>query len=124
MYTSLLKTQCKNVLRRSVEERLVGAARNTLARSFSQSDSTKLQKHQVKDRYDAAAEQSSSHVSSIGYRENFATRHIGVNQAAEAEMLKSLGIKSMDELVSKIVPKSIVLNRDLNLSEPMSKLDY
>lgn len=63
---------------------------------------------------------SDSH-NSLAYREDFSTRHIGVNAKEEAEMLKVLNVKSLDELVDKTVPKNIRLNRDLNLSDPLSK---
>lgn len=58
---------------------------------------------------------------SLAYREDFSTRHIGISAKDESEMLKLLNLKSLDDLVDKTVPKNIRLNRDLNLSEPLSK---
>lgn len=57
---------------------------------------------------------------SLAYREDFSSRHIGINAKDESEMLKLLNLKSLEDLVDKTVPKNIRLNRDLNLSEPLS----
>lgn len=58
------------------------------------------------------------------YREDFASRHIGINKKQEAEILKMLNIKSLDELISKTIPKSIFFNRDLNLNKPMTEQEF
>jgi hypothetical protein len=56
----------------------------------------------------------------VNYKESFVKRHVGINQKAEAEMLNTLNLKSLDELVAKTVPSQIYFNRELNLSSPMS----
>lgn len=60
----------------------------------------------------------------ISFRENFATRHIGVSENEEQQMLKILNVKTLDELVLKTVPKNIFFNRELNLSEPLTEQEY
>jgi glycine dehydrogenase len=56
----------------------------------------------------------------VNYKENFVSRHVGINQKAEADMLKTLNLKSLDDLVAKTVPSQIYFNKELNLSSPMS----
>lgn len=51
----------------------------------------------------------------------FADRHIGIRRADEREMLKALGLPSLETLVSQAVPKSIRLNRPLDLPEPLDE---
>ena len=73
----------------------------------------------VSTRLSSSTALSDSH-NCLAYREDFSSRHIGVSKKEEAEMLKTLNLKTLDELVAKTVPKNIRLNRDLNLSEPIS----
>lgn len=72
-YTSLIKRE----LRQS--RALLGLIR----RSFS-IESRKLQ---------GGHESESSSTNGFTYRENFASRHIGINKKQEAEMLKTLNVK-------------------------------
>jgi hypothetical protein len=58
--------------------------------------------------------------SSVRYKESFVSRHIGINDQAQSEMLKVLSVNTLDELTVKTVPKEIAFNRELNLSLPMS----
>ena len=58
---------------------------------------------------------------SYDFKESFVNRHIGVSEKVEKEMLKTLNLNSLDELVVKTVPNDIFFKRDLNLSPPMSK---
>jgi glycine dehydrogenase len=54
---------------------------------------------------------------------NFANRHIGPGPAEQREMLKTLGVTSLDTLVSQAVPQSIRLEKPLDLAEPVSEQD-
>ncbi|MFQ5774467.1 MAG: aminomethyl-transferring glycine dehydrogenase [Kiloniellaceae bacterium] len=54
-------------------------------------------------------------------RDDFVRRHIGPGQPQIAEMLKALGLKSLDELVARAVPDAIVADEPLNLPEPKSE---
>src|SRR5690606_24940691 len=51
----------------------------------------------------------------------FADRHIGIRRADEREMLKALGLPSLETLVSQAVPKSIRLDRPHDLPEPLDE---
>jgi glycine cleavage system P protein (glycine dehydrogenase) len=44
---------------------------------------------------------------SLDHRAGFADRHIGPNAAEQAAMLATLGMRSLDELVAKVIPGSI-----------------
>ena len=50
---------------------------------------------------------------------NFIPRHIGPDAADTAEMLKSLGAKSLDEFISRVVPEPIRTKRPLELKKAM-----
>ena len=54
---------------------------------------------------------------------SFANRHIGPGPAEQREMLKTLGVTSLDTLVSQAVPQSIRLEKPLDLPEPVSEQD-
>ncbi|XP_070562534.1 glycine dehydrogenase (decarboxylating), mitochondrial-like [Ptychodera flava] len=51
--------------------------------------------------------------------DHFGDRHIGPNKKETAEMLESIGLKSLEELVDKVVPENIRLNRELHLDSPV-----
>jgi len=51
----------------------------------------------------------------------FALRHIGPRKAEREEMLKVLGLESVEELVAKTVPQDIIFDRDLDLDEPLTE---
>jgi glycine dehydrogenase len=55
---------------------------------------------------------------------SFASRHIGPRKADVAEMLKTIGANSMDELISETVPSAIRLKGDLAVGEPMGEFEY
>lgn len=54
----------------------------------------------------------------------FVNRHIGVSAESEKEMLATLGVKSVQELIDNTVPKSILRERPLNLPEALSEFEY
>ena len=51
----------------------------------------------------------------------FADRHIGPNLADRRAMLAALGVPSVETLIAQAVPKSIRLDRPLDLPEPASE---
>ena len=51
----------------------------------------------------------------------FIQRHIGITETEQAQMLKDLGLSSLDELIRQVVPDSILLRGDDNLPEPCSE---
>lgn len=56
--------------------------------------------------------------------DSFALRHIGPNKKEVQSMLHSMGLKSLDELVSKTIPHDILLKEGLNLPNAMSEFEY
>ncbi|HKB43149.1 MAG TPA: hypothetical protein VKC90_02130, partial [Chitinophagaceae bacterium] len=58
-------------------------------------------------------------------RENeFIPRHIGPNEADTKQMLKTIGVKSIDELINNTVPPSIRMSTPLDLPAAMSEHEY
>ena len=53
----------------------------------------------------------------------FADRHIGINVADRRAMLAALGIPSVETLITQAVPKSIRLDRPLDLPAPASEAE-
>ncbi|HSV63274.1 MAG TPA: aminomethyl-transferring glycine dehydrogenase [Chthoniobacterales bacterium] len=53
--------------------------------------------------------------------DSFAHRHIGPNRQARAEMLDTLDVENLDELIDATVPKNIRLDRPLNLAAAKSE---
>ncbi|NHB67383.1 aminomethyl-transferring glycine dehydrogenase [Perlabentimonas gracilis] len=56
--------------------------------------------------------------------ERFVSRHIGPRDSEIDEMLKAVGVKSIDELIDQTVPKGIRMEKPLNLPEPLSESEY
>ena len=56
--------------------------------------------------------------------DSFVLRHVGPSQNEVQEMLNTLGIDSMNELVKKTIPSDILLSKNLNLDEAMSEQEY
>lgn len=54
----------------------------------------------------------------------FQRRHIGPDSHQLAEMLKTIGVSSLEELVSRTVPSGIRMQEDLNLPAAMSEAEY
>ena len=54
----------------------------------------------------------------------FIQRHIGPNENEVASMLKSIGSKSIDELIEKTIPTSIRLKTPMQTTNPISEYEY
>jgi glycine dehydrogenase len=54
----------------------------------------------------------------------FQHRHNGPNESQTEEMLKTIGINSLDELVNRTVPSGIRMKGELNLPQAMSEAEY
>src|ERR1700744_1412653 len=54
----------------------------------------------------------------------FLQRHIGPDAQETREMLDTIGIDSIDELINKTVPQAIRLPKPLNLPAAMSEAEY
>ena len=60
----------------------------------------------------------------IDYQEKFQSRHIAPNEADTAQMLKTIGVNSLDELIGQTIPARIRLKNPLNLPAAKSEFDY
>ena len=58
------------------------------------------------------------------YQEKFQNRHIAPNAADTAQMLKTIGAGSLDELIAQTIPSNIRLKKPLNLPPAKSEFDY
>jgi glycine dehydrogenase len=56
--------------------------------------------------------------------DKFANRHNGPRDEDLPQMLKVIGVDSLDELIEKTVPHSIMLEKTLRLPEAMSEFEY
>lgn len=53
----------------------------------------------------------------------FVNRHISLNEADKNAMLEKVGVASIEELISQTIPNSIRLEKNLNISEPLSEYE-
>src|SRR6201996_3087647 len=60
----------------------------------------------------------------IDYQEKFQSRHIAPSAADTAQMLKTIGVNSLDELIEQTIPQQIRLKAPLNLPPAKSEHDY
>jgi glycine dehydrogenase len=54
----------------------------------------------------------------------FATRHIGPDETETNQMLATIGVDSLDELIDKTIPPGIRLKKKLDIAEPISEFEY
>lgn len=54
----------------------------------------------------------------------FAQRHIGPREEDQIQMLKTIGVDSLDQLIYETIPNDIRLKDPLNLEAPMSEQEY
>ncbi|SEG61134.1 glycine dehydrogenase [Halpernia humi] len=55
--------------------------------------------------------------------QQFVNRHISLNESDTQEMLKKVGVSSISELISQTIPDSIRLQKNLDISEPLSEYE-
>ena len=53
----------------------------------------------------------------------FVNRHISLNEQDKREMLNKIGVKDTEELLSQTIPSAIRLQKDLELSTPLSEYE-
>ena len=58
------------------------------------------------------------------FKEKFETRHIAPNELETKEMLQTVGVDSLDQLIEQTVPEKIRLSEPLNLPQPKSEFEY
>ena len=56
--------------------------------------------------------------------DQFTERHIGIRNNELHAMLKVIGVKSLNELIDKTIPKPIRLNNKLNIEKGINEIDY
>ncbi|MFT6844629.1 MAG: glycine dehydrogenase [Flavobacteriales bacterium] len=56
--------------------------------------------------------------------ESFASRHIGPRPSETSQMLKAIGVASIDELINQTVPEGIRLRKPLAIEKGMSEYEY
>ena len=54
----------------------------------------------------------------------FALRHLGPRENDLQNMFKTIGVETLEQLISETVPESIRLKKDLDLETPMTEYDY
>ena len=54
----------------------------------------------------------------------FALRHIGVKEEEQAQMLKTVGVENLDQLILETIPADIRLKKALDLAPSMSEHEY
>lgn len=57
-------------------------------------------------------------------KEDFSKRHIGPRENEYSEMLKRVGVSSIEELMSQIIPPSIRLKSELAIDAPLTEYEY
>ena len=55
---------------------------------------------------------------------SFVLRHVGPHKNEVNEMIKTIGVSSVDELIDKTIPSDIRLKNNLNLPKAMSEYEY
>ena len=60
----------------------------------------------------------------LAHYDKFVNRHVGVNDADEKSMLKTIGVKTLNQLIKETVPNSIRMKGDLNIPVAMTEFDY
>lgn len=60
----------------------------------------------------------------INYQESFQKRHIAPNTSETAEMTKTIGVDSIDQLIDQTIPSKIRLKQTLNLPDAKNEFEY
>ncbi|MFK5957855.1 MAG: aminomethyl-transferring glycine dehydrogenase [Lutibacter sp.] len=56
--------------------------------------------------------------------DSFVLRHLGPRENEVKEMIKTIGVTSLDELIDKTIPSDIRLKNELNLPKAISEFEY
>lgn len=60
----------------------------------------------------------------IDHPDKFVNRHIGLNGNDTDEMLKTIGVKSIEQLIDETIPQNIRLNKKLEMEPPLSEYEF
>lgn len=55
---------------------------------------------------------------------SFQRRHVGPSEQEQNEMLQTIGLQNLDQLIFETIPDDIRLKKSLNLDAPMSEYEY
>lgn len=55
---------------------------------------------------------------------SFQRRHIGPSEKEQNEMLKAIGVESLEQLIAETIPSEIRLKESIKLDEPISEYEY
>ena len=58
------------------------------------------------------------------FKENFSNRHIGPNSSELKKILKTIGVKSIEHLLKDTIPKSIIINKKLELPDSITEHEF
>ena len=58
------------------------------------------------------------------YKENFSRRHIGPSTSELYNMLQTIGVNSIEDLLSQTIPNKIRLKTDLNIPDAISEMEF
>ena len=61
---------------------------------------------------------------SFEHPDKFSNRHIGPGEIETEEMLKLIGVNSLDQLINDTVPEQIRLKKKMDLDDPLSESDF
>lgn len=56
--------------------------------------------------------------------DQFAKRHIGINESELGKMLEVIGVSSLDQLIDETVPETIRIRREMNLPTALSEYEF
>ena len=56
--------------------------------------------------------------------DSFVTRHIGIREEDLPQMLKTIGVDSVDELMYQTIPQDIRLKEEPQLDAPLSEQEF
>lgn len=71
----------------------------------------------------SAQNDSAPTLDTLQYQDAFIDRHIGPGDGQIAEMLEALGLESLEQLIEKTVPTSILSERPMSVGDPMTEND-
>lgn len=63
-------------------------------------------------------------MNSIEHPDKFVNRHIGPNASDANEMLKTIGVKNIQQLIDETIPQNIRLNKELKMEPPLSEYEF
>jgi glycine dehydrogenase len=63
-------------------------------------------------------------MNNFNHPDNFVNRHIGPDKKEIDDMLRTVGVNSIDELIKETIPEDIRLKENLVLSEPLSEYEF